>query len=654
VGNGVRIRRTGQPAVGRKAQTILVQNFLGLDTTTPYTALKDGQSPFFQNCRLYARNSTDRRVAVGTRKGPGFYTLPAGETADVSLTSVTGAADQSATTSTWLGQKFIPTSTGRLTKVDINIKTGTTPTQHLIVAVYSDSGGSPGTLLATSSILSSNISSSYGYLSARFAEAPSVVNGTSYWIVVYMQAGGSGNYSWSSSTSATTAKTSNSSGGTWSAATFALNYKTYISTGTKQLGSGRYNPISGSAKTLMAHGTTMYTVNDVTGALTAIKTGLSANASSYYFASNDDKIFWSNGNDLPMYYDGTTVASVTAAAVNSKFVIFHKNRAWFVDPNNPTKIIFSDLGDYTSYTSTNFLYAPSPKSGDPITGWIVFQDNLTIFTRKTKYVLYGDDPGNFVLRQSSGKKGAVNQDVIKADANFVYFLADDGVYRYNGSQDQLISDKVQTLVDKIADKTLASAAIHNNYYRLYYPDFGSTIVSSTLLWDTINSFFLYDTETYIDKPIVLENNTLVEGSSIAGILYYAEQAFSDIGKPISFKYWTKYFGDGLHKIFLRRVIPSIRLQTQPYNLTVSIDINQLNTASISYSVAAQASGITWGGGYTWAGGSTTTWGSSTVSTPKSLKGTEAYWHQIRFEQRGVDTPVEILSYLLEERTRRTR
>jgi hypothetical protein len=60
---------------------------------------------------------------------------------------------------------------------------------------------------------------------------------------------------------------------------------------------------------------------------------------------------------------------------------------------------------------------PSPKSGDPITGWIVFQDNLTIFTRKTKYVLYGDDPGNFVLRQSSGKKGAVNQDVIKADAN---------------------------------------------------------------------------------------------------------------------------------------------------------------------------------------------------------------------------------------------
>lgn len=652
MGNASRIRRNANTPTGRKQQSTLIDTFLGLDATTPYTSLKDGQSPFFQNCRLYARNSQDRRISVGTRKGPGFYSVPAGETADVQLVSTTGAVNQSATTTTWLGQAFIPTSTGRLTKVDINIKTGTTPTQHLMVAIYSNSGGSPSTLLATSSILSSNISSSLGYLSARFVEGPSVTALSTYWIVIYMQDGGSGDYNWSSTTSVSTAKTSNSSGGTWSAAAYGLNYKTYISTSTKQLGSGRYNPISGTNKTLMAHGTVMYTINDVTGATTSIATGLSGSATKYYFASSDDKIFWTNGNDLPKYWDGAAVATVTAAGVNSKFVIFHKNRAWFVDPANPTKVIFSDLGDYTTYTSTNFLYVPSPKSGDPITGWIVYQDNLIIFTRKTKYVLYGDDPGNFVLRQSSGKKGAVVQDVIKSDANFVYFLADDGIYRYNGSQDQLISDKVQTLVDQIADKSLATAVIHNNYYRLYYPGYGSTTINASLLWDTINNFFLYDTETYCDMPIVLENNTLVEGSSLFGALFYAEQAYSDMGKPISFKYWTKYFGDGLRKIFLRRVIPSIRLQTQPYDLDVLIDINQLNTASIRYTVEAQASGATWAGGDSWADG--TTWGSATVSTPESLQGTEAYWHQIRYEQSGVDTPVEILSMVLETRVRRTR
>src|SRR5437868_6186736 len=141
MGNAARIRHSAQPSVGRKAQTTLIDTFLGLDTTTPYTALKNGQSPYFQNCRLYARNSTDRRVAVGTRKGQGFYSVPVGETADVTITSVTGASNQSATTTTWLAQIFAPTNSGRLTKVDINIKTGTTPTQHLILAIYSSSGG---------------------------------------------------------------------------------------------------------------------------------------------------------------------------------------------------------------------------------------------------------------------------------------------------------------------------------------------------------------------------------------------------------------------------------------------------------------------------------------------------------------------------------
>lgn len=649
--DAARIRKVSQPSVGRKANDMLVDTFLGLDTTTPYTSLKDGQSPFFQNCRLYARNSTDRRVAVGTRKGPGFYTVPINQAIDQQITSTTGASDASCTTSTWLGQVFTAGVTGRLTRVDVNVKQGTTPTQHLMVAIYSDTAGSPGSLLATSSIVSSTITTSYQYLTARFVEAPSITSGTNYWVVIYMQNGGSGTYNWSSTTSATTAKTSNSSGGTWSTTSYALNFKAYISSSSKQLGAGRYNPVAGTNKTLLAHGTAMYTVNDVTGATTSIATGLSASATNYYFASADDKIYWANGYDTPRYFDGTTVSTLSGA-VASKYIIFHKNRAFFVDPNNPTKVVFSDLGDYNTFTSTNFVYVPSPKSGDPIVGWVVFQDNLTIFTRKTKYVLYGDDPGNFVLRQSSGKKGAVNQDVIKADSNFIYFLADDGIYRYNGSQDQLISDKVQTLVDRIADKTLATAAIHNNYYRLYYPDFGSTTINATLLWDTLNNFFLYDTETYICNPLVLENNTLIEGSSLTGCYYYAEQQYSDMGKPIDFKYWTKYFGDGLHKSFLRRFVPSIRLQTQPYNLAIKVDIDQRNTTPLVYSVNAQASGAEWGDGSQWGDG--TLWGSATVSNPQTFKGTEAYWHQLRFEQDGADTPVEILSYNMSFRNRRVR
>ena len=648
------IRRNSAAPIGRKSKDILVESFKGLDTTSPYTQMNNGVSPYYYKVRLYARNSTDRRVAVGTRKGPGFYSVPIGEALDQQQTSTTGASNQSVTNTGWAGQIFTAGSSGRLSKVEVNVKLGTTPTQHLIVALYSNSSGDPGTLLATSSILLEDATSSYQYLTARFIEAPIVTSGTSYWVVIYQQDGGTGDWQWSSTTTIATGKTSNNSGGTWSSTSVGFNFKTYVATNSKFLGGFRFTPSSGTNVTVEAHGTVLYSVNDLTGATTSIQTGLSGSATDYYFDQADDKLFWTNEFDNIKYWDGTTITTINGWTTNNKgkFIVFHKNRLFTVDPSDPTKIIYSELGDYEASSSTNFLYAPSPKSGDPIVGITVFQDNLLVFTRKTKYVLYGDDPGNFVLRQSSGKKGAVNQNVIKSDPNYVYYLSDDGVYRYNGSADELISDMIQTEIDSMNDKTKASAIVHNNYYRLYYPSTTSAVSDSCILWDTINKFWLRDNGTYIYRPFTTEDGSLIEGSSLIGQLFYAEQQYSDMGKPIAFKYWSKYFGDGIHKILLRRLLPSIRLQTQPYELDVMIDIDQRNTTPIMYTVSAQASGITWGSGETWGGGQT--WGSATVSSPTVMQGTEAYWHQIRYEHTGVDTPVEILSYMLEIRVRRTK
>lgn len=657
----MRIRRVASPPTARRATEKIIQNFSGLNTTAPYTQLKDSESPYFYNVRLYARNATDRRVAVGTRKGPAFYSVPAGEAVDQQQTSVTGASAFAVTTTTWVGSKFTAGATGRLSKVQVNVYNNSSPTQHLIVKVYSNSSGAPGTLLATSSVLSSSITASPAYVTARFIEAPAVTSGTAYWVVCHMQTGGTGSYAWTTTTSAVAAASSTNSGGSWTpSASVAMNLKTYVSTDKPFLGGIRYTPSNATAKTIIAVDTAVYSVSDVDGSLTSIKTGLSSSATEYNFGQSNDVLYSVNGQDTPQQYDGSTWQAVSASSgftdpnglcSASKFITFHKNRMWLVSTSNPTRVSFSDLGEYNKFTSTNFIYAPAPKSGDPITGITVFQDNLIVFTRKTKYVLFGDDPGNFVLRQASGKKGAMNQAVIKSDQNYVYFLADDGVYRFNGSSDELMSDPIQTEVDNIADKTKASAVFHNNYYRLYYPMTGSTTNDSCILWDTINKVWLRDSNTFIDKPFVTESNTLIEGSSRIGAVFTAEQQYSDLGKPIVFKYWSKYFGDGLHKIFVRRLLPSVRLQTQPYSLNVYMDIDQKNNVPLQYTIPAQASGNTWGSGYLW-GTSAITWGSQAVSTPKPMPGTEGYWHQIRFEQTGVDTPVELLSYILQLRSRR--
>lgn len=345
-----KVRRMPVQAIARKYQERLIETFLGLNTTYPYTQLKDSQSPHFYNCRLYARNSTDRRVAIGTRKGPGFYSVPLGETVDIQQTSTTGAADATLSTTTWQAKKFTNTSAGRLTKVDIRLKEGTMPTQHVIVAIYSDSSGSPGTLLATSSILSSVITSSYSYLSARFVEAPTLAATTAYWIVAYMQDGGSGSWLWSSTTNATTAKSSTNSGGSWSTTSYDLNAKTYVSTNSKYLGGFRYTPSNATAKTVIAHGTAVYTVSEVDGTTTSIKTGLSA-ATDYFFDQSNDQLYTVNAVDVPQYWDGTTWAVVGGTPGVSKYLTFHKNRLWFVNSADPTKLVFSELSDYHTYLS---------------------------------------------------------------------------------------------------------------------------------------------------------------------------------------------------------------------------------------------------------------------------------------------------------------
>lgn len=646
------------PPVARQAKEILVNNFSGLDTTTPYDLLKDGVSPYMYNARLFARNINDRRVSIATRKGPGYYSATHASTTDINHASVTGASLQSVTDTFWVADKLTPAGKA-LDFLTINLKLGATaPTQHLLVSIYTDNAGSPGTVIATSSILSSLVASGYAYIKATFTSAPVFDGVSSYWVVLHMQLGGAGSYSWSSNTTATTAKTSSDSGVSWNATTVQMNLTLASTTASRPvLGAFRYIPSSGTAVTVFACNNSVDSVNESTGALTNLVGTLSTSATDYYFSQTNDIMYATNGVDVPQQWNGATWGPVATGSGGisipaAKFNIQHRGRMFLAGLADPTQIMWSEIGRPDTFLSTSFTNVPASKTGDPITGWMVFQDNLVIFTKRNKWIFTGQDPGNFTLIQATGKKGAVNQDVIASDPNYIYFLSDDGVYRFDGSTDLLLSDKIYTEITNMAFPTKAAAVVQGNYYRLYYAATGSTVNNQAINWDIINNAWLRDNGTYITKPIVDESGRLIEGSSEVGRVYIGEVAFSDIGAPIAFQYYTKYFGDGLHKFFMRRAATSIRLQSRPHNIDVFIDIDQRNTNSLSYTINAAATGYIWGGGATWGGGAV--WGSEVVSVPTILRGTEALWQQIRYQKTGVDIPVEILDYLIQIRSRRIR
>ncbi len=339
----------------------------GLDLTSPYEAMKTNRSPFARNFRMYAEEVDQRRVSISNRKGSHYYTNAVGEAVNVVNDTLTGAADTSVgVLDEWKAAPMTPNVTGRLAKLELRMKRYSDSSGAVVVSIHEDSAGSPGAKIAESGLENADISTSVAYTTVRFIEAPLLESGTTYWIVLHIQDDGENYYSWRSHTAATNAKTSNNSGLTWSATAYSLNWKLYLATDDTPIGMTRYTPSTSDNKTLFAQGTSMYIVNDVTGAVSTITTGLSASATDYFFTSADNKVFWVNGyNDLTTY-DGSTIETITHVQLPIlRLAVFHKNVLWGVDADDDNKLVFSvppveDDGSgnewYRGWLSTNIGY----------------------------------------------------------------------------------------------------------------------------------------------------------------------------------------------------------------------------------------------------------------------------------------------------------
>lgn len=89
------------------------------------------------------------------------------------------------TTNRKLAQSFQVSSAGDLASIDIHIAKVNSPTDFITVELYSDSAGSPGTLLATGTTISAAaLSTTRRYWKSTFFLAPALLTSTTYWIVV--------------------------------------------------------------------------------------------------------------------------------------------------------------------------------------------------------------------------------------------------------------------------------------------------------------------------------------------------------------------------------------------------------------------------------------------------------------------------------------
>jgi hypothetical protein len=322
---------------------------------------------------IYATDTRQNRVGKwDTRQGNDLLSIPIGEAVNIQQTSVTGASTFNFSTTTWFAKKVTAASTGRLTALEANIKNANAGTGTVVLALYSDNAGSPGTELVRTTIASNQLTSALQYLKARSITCPDVTSAGVYWVVGYIQDGGTVNYQISTTTNATTGKMSTDGGITWNAANVDFNVKVSTATNTAAKGCYRIKRPNGTSYTFIAHGTSLYSVNETTGVTTAVDTGLDSSSTLVRFDYVADVLRYTQAgvSVKPRKWDFTTAASVTTATENANCIINHAGLEFFISADDPSKVFYTNFGVYDTFTSTDFFYAPAPKTGDPL-GWSI-------------------------------------------------------------------------------------------------------------------------------------------------------------------------------------------------------------------------------------------------------------------------------------------
>lgn len=306
--------------MANKEKMSAVIDLRGLDLVTPVDLLSDGRTPYSKNFRLYAQQADDRRVAVSSRKGPGYYIADLSQTMMDSNTSTNGASTAEVGVIQGVHAfRFTASNNDRLSRIDINLKDANQASGPLMVEIYTDVADKPTVLLTQSSILGGDIGSVSSWSTARFVSAPQLVQNQKYWVVLRMQDDGKNTYSLSTTTTGTPAYTTNSSLSQLQPQPYSLNYKLYTSTSQTDKGSYRFARDNGDNITLAAYGNTMYRIDETSGTLTPVLTGLSSVATDYKFTNGDNRVFWVNGYDKLTSWDGTIEESASNIIVNPSF-----------------------------------------------------------------------------------------------------------------------------------------------------------------------------------------------------------------------------------------------------------------------------------------------------------------------------------------------
>jgi hypothetical protein len=331
---------------------------------------------------------------------------------------------------------------------------------------------------------------------------------------------------------------------------------------------------------------------------------------------------------------------------------------------DPTAIVFSNFGLYETFTSTDFVYAGAPKTGDPITALKSLNGYLIAQTLNNKFILSGSDNATFSIDEAPDQKGTFTQETMDADANSIFYLADDGVYQSNGSEAKLLSSDIYQEIVDLPNKDKCTLCVNKGRLYLWTTPPAETSNSKCYVFslnygDNGGTTESYDTNAYVSRAFnaFRDDDKLIVGSSRLGQVYWQEldsNDYSNLGGLINFEIRTHYIV-GLSPAVLKGVRdwqPRFGGQSGNYTIDCQYAYDLRNNWTTYDTPNVQGSGIVYGGGYTY--GSGQVYGTSAETQAGLYIPGEYRRFAIRYKHYATRQPQKFLGHTLVVQTRRMR
>lgn len=284
--------------------------------------------------------------------------------------------------------------------------------------------------------------------------------------------------------------------------------------------------------------------NETTKTFASLKTGLTQNP--WYFCNFQGNfpqmnLLATNGSTA-YRYDGTSVVPLANAPALANFICTHDNRVYVAAGSTVYFSALRKAEDWSTVDDSGSIIVET-SDGKPITGMVAGAQRLTIFKENSIHELFGTRPANFQMKPVTDNLGCAAGRSIQVVEGMMYFLGNDGIYRYNGGSapKSEFAIPVQNYVRQInrayADKSV-SWTKEGKYY-VAFPTGSNQKNNLVLEYDIqFNTWNVWEMNDEFSVGCVQANNALYGGDK-NGLFIKFDGSDKDAGGDIAYEWVTK-------------------------------------------------------------------------------------------------------------------